>query len=922
MSRQGKTGVGSGINKRSGRHLSQLKKAALGVVEPLEARIFLNSTSALDNYSIPAQLSQAVEMPQLYLADGQISPSTLWLTPSALSSWYGFNNVSDSGSGETIAIIDWGNDPNIGSDLSAFDSEYGISSSTLNVYAQNGEGGNFESVSTPGISLPENASNFYSGNIYNSEDLEISLDVETAHALAPAATIDLVEAYEDSDADIDSAINYVNTTLTAVSVVSMSFAQSEVFSADEPLSDSLFTATGVSYVASTGDQGSYGVEYGANTFSAGGTGINGTTDSYTTDDAILVGGSNAFTLATQVASSTTADHAGISIRESASDDSSPEVSILLSSSGTVSFRYRNTEGGATTIDNEGTASEGSYLELARQGTSYFAYTSTDGVTWTSAGSVNISAMSGTVTPELVATGTGTFTYSAGTLVAVSANSPATSSNVVAVGGTMPATSITNGTAAIASENTAWGNGTLSYTEGGSGGGYSIFESTPAWQDGVNSSGNRSVPDVAFDAGTSVVIYDSDNLSSGGGSAWFPVVGTSIGAPAWSAIFAIADQMRGTVGLPSLNSTSTVGANDTQSLLYSLPTTGTQAALNDDFSGSNGAYSASNGYNLVTGLGTPDVQYLVPDLAAPEIVSGTTLTITAGSSGSTIVGTGNSSLLTVTFTPTGGSATTRVYTDIDSIIAYGGGGNDSIDMGGVTGIACDLVGGADTLAGVGGDSFATSSGCDIYIGGGTESLANVSLGGATLIIDSGATLDLDGQTSDPGTLFLAGTLVNSSATAANWEGPVTLSGTPSVAGADNLTISGVISGSGSLTKGGSGMLTLSGSNSFTGGTTVESATLQLGNEYALGTSSVTVDSGTEIDLNGQTVSSSNELYLAGGYLTNSDTGALATWSGSIDLTVTLPPRTSPAGMLGFRRFQREQGHVEQASHIGADHLQAA
>jgi type IV secretion system protein VirB4 len=39
-------------------------------------------------------------------------------------------------------------------------------------------------------------------------------------------------------------------------------------------------------------------------------------------------------------------------------------------------------------------------------------------------------------------------------------------------------------------------------------------------------------------------------------------------------------------------------------------------------------------------------------------------------------------------------------------------------------------------------------------------------------------------------------------------------------------------------------------------------------------------------------------------------------------LTLPPEPSPAGMLVFRRFEREQGDVEQASQTRADHLQAA
>jgi hypothetical protein len=66
---------------------------------------------------------------------------------------------------------------------------------------------------------------------------------------------------------------------------------------------------------------------------------------------------------------------------------------------------------------------------------------------------------------------------------------------------------------------------------------------------------------------------------------------------------------------ALNST---GPAEAQQALYSLP----QSDYNVIATGSNG-YSAAAGYNLVTGLGTPVANSLVPDLVAYQ-GSGTSL----------------------------------------------------------------------------------------------------------------------------------------------------------------------------------------------------------------------------------------------------------------------------------------------------------
>ncbi|MEJ8867665.1 S8 family serine peptidase, partial [Pseudomonas jessenii] len=68
--------------------------------------------------------------------------------------------------------------------------------------------------------------------------LETSLDVEWAHALAPAAKILLVEANSSSLGDLFSAVSYASTQ-AGVSVVSMSWGTTEFWG--QSSYDSLFT---------------------------------------------------------------------------------------------------------------------------------------------------------------------------------------------------------------------------------------------------------------------------------------------------------------------------------------------------------------------------------------------------------------------------------------------------------------------------------------------------------------------------------------------------------------------------------------------------------------------------------------------------------------------------------------------------------
>ena len=118
---------------------------------------------------------------------------------------------------------------------------------------------------------------------------------------------------------------------------------------------------------------------------------------------------------------------------------------------------------------------------------------------------------------------------------------------------------------------------------------------------------RTTPDVSLvaDPATGAWIADPYNLDP---SNPFEVVGgTSLSAPAWAGLLALVNQGRAAAGESALNSASPTEA---QQALYMLP----QSDYNVIASGSNG-YTAAAGYNLVTGLGTPVANLLVPDLVA-------------------------------------------------------------------------------------------------------------------------------------------------------------------------------------------------------------------------------------------------------------------------------------------------------------------
>ncbi|HEX4128725.1 MAG TPA: choice-of-anchor Q domain-containing protein, partial [Pirellulales bacterium] len=324
--------------------------------------------------------------------------------------------VVGNGTGQTVAIVDAYDDPNIASDLHNFDQYFGLSDPNLLKVSQTGSTTQLPGTDPAGLG--------------NSWAVEISLDVEYVHTIAPGANILLVEANSDYDDDLYAAVQYA-ANYSGVSVVSMSWGAGE--GASETSYDGDFVTpnghTGITFVAATGDSGS----------------------------------------------------------------------------------------------------PGGY--------------------------------------------------------------PADSPNVLAVGGTSLQVSGDN----YVYEN-AWS---------GSGGGFSSYESEPSYQLGVQNTGARSIPDVSFDADpkTGVAVYDSWDYGSA--TPWEQIGGTSLAAPCWAGIIAIANQGRSIAGESTLD-----GASQTLPYLYSL-----ENSFRDITSGSNGDYSAGVGYDEVTGLGTPIANAVVAGLVA-------------------------------------------------------------------------------------------------------------------------------------------------------------------------------------------------------------------------------------------------------------------------------------------------------------------
>ncbi len=165
---------------------------------------------------------------------------------------------------------------------------------------------------------------------------------------------------------------------------------------------------------------------------------------------------------------------------------------------------------------------------------------------------------------------------------------ASDSSVIGVGGT----SLHLAPDGSVADERGWAN---------SGGGISIFFPRPIWQkgNGIPKGAQRLVPDVslAADPEEGAFLVFQGRVTQIGGTSW--------SAPVWAGFCALINEARTQAGLqplPFLNP-----------LIY--PLLGSDC-FRDITAGSNGQFDAGPGYDLVTGIGVPDVKRLIQALTKP------------------------------------------------------------------------------------------------------------------------------------------------------------------------------------------------------------------------------------------------------------------------------------------------------------------
>lgn len=144
-----------------------------------------------------------------------------------------FGSADLCGYGQTIAIVDAYDNPNIQKDLTTFSNQFGLPDCTS-------VNGCFVKATPQG--KPRSDQGWA---------LEEALDVQWAHAMAPGAKIILVEAKSASFSNLLSAVDYAVSK--GAHQVSMSWGGSEFSS--ESNYDSHFNKNNVSFFASSGDSG-------------------------------------------------------------------------------------------------------------------------------------------------------------------------------------------------------------------------------------------------------------------------------------------------------------------------------------------------------------------------------------------------------------------------------------------------------------------------------------------------------------------------------------------------------------------------------------------------------------------------------------------------------------------------------------------
>ena len=182
-----------------------------GSINATNAHSIISPAVVMGPQATPAPVSSGASYGVFTCQLGEI-PGVTCYDPYQMRRAYGTDtliNQGFDGTGKTIVIIDAFQSPNIVSELAAFNSFYGLPSPS------------FTQIAPDGLT-PFDPTN---GDMV-SWAVEISLDVQWAHAIAPGANIDLVLAKSDQDSDLLSAIQYAVDHHLG-DIISQSFGENE-----------------------------------------------------------------------------------------------------------------------------------------------------------------------------------------------------------------------------------------------------------------------------------------------------------------------------------------------------------------------------------------------------------------------------------------------------------------------------------------------------------------------------------------------------------------------------------------------------------------------------------------------------------------------------------------------------------------------
>ncbi len=237
-----------------------------------EGRVYSPESSLVQPGSagVTAHTNVEVFVPNAFQPD-QVSPAISsygFNTPASIACVYNIQSgtqvpycpttstslTNTTGGSKWIAIVDAYDDPWIADDLSTFDSQFGVSAPP-----------SFQVVYAAGVEPPFDTPEYDPNGGDGGWELEESLDVEYAHAIAPGANIVLVEAASDNVSDLLTAVTVASNWVvcqqattcstypgTGAGEVIMSWGLGE-FNGQTSYDTQFFNTPGVVYFAASGD---------------------------------------------------------------------------------------------------------------------------------------------------------------------------------------------------------------------------------------------------------------------------------------------------------------------------------------------------------------------------------------------------------------------------------------------------------------------------------------------------------------------------------------------------------------------------------------------------------------------------------------------------------------------------------------------